>query len=125
MLRHAPEDFIVRFRRRDDLERVLHAPPPEGPSPFLLTWRRWTRLFSGDCGSVHVQGSSRHQGGACPCSERRGGPAAPWVVLCPGGACPDARGLSTKIGTHRRALRMMMASHDRCHGAAGAIPCDP
>ena len=44
MLRHAPEDFIVRFRRRDDLERVLHAPPPEGPSPFLLTWRRWTRL---------------------------------------------------------------------------------
>ena len=35
VLRHAPEDFIVRFSRREDLERVLHTPSPEGASPFL------------------------------------------------------------------------------------------
>jgi hypothetical protein len=43
VMRHAPEDFIVRFSRREDLERVLAA-PPDGSAPFTLTWRRWTRL---------------------------------------------------------------------------------
>lgn len=43
VMRHAPEDFIVRFSHREDLEWVLHA-PPEGSAPFSLTWWRWTRL---------------------------------------------------------------------------------
>jgi hypothetical protein len=43
IVRHAPEDFLVRFSRRDDLERVLAA-PPDPAAPFMLTWRRWTRL---------------------------------------------------------------------------------
>ncbi|KAG0526126.1 hypothetical protein BDA96_06G118600 [Sorghum bicolor] len=41
--RHAPEDFLARFARSEDLERVLAAPPLSF-APFLLSWRRWTRL---------------------------------------------------------------------------------
>lgn len=36
VMRHAPEDFIVRFSRREDLERVLAA-PPKGSAPFMLS----------------------------------------------------------------------------------------
>ena len=43
VMRHAPEDFIVRFSHRVDLERVLAA-TPDGSTPFKLTWHRWTRL---------------------------------------------------------------------------------
>lgn len=43
VMRHAPKDFIVHFSRREDLERVLAA-PPDSAAPFTLTWRRWTRL---------------------------------------------------------------------------------
>lgn len=39
VLRH-----IVHFSPWDDLERVLRTPPPKGSPPFMLTWRRWTRL---------------------------------------------------------------------------------
>jgi len=52
VLRHAPEDFIVRFRSRDDLERVLNSrPPPVAASPFVLLWRRWSRLSSAMAGA--------------------------------------------------------------------------
>ncbi|CAD6264873.1 unnamed protein product [Miscanthus lutarioriparius] len=43
VMRHAPEDFIVRFSHRVDLERVLAA-TSDGLAPFMLTWHRWTRL---------------------------------------------------------------------------------
>ena len=52
VLWHAPEDFIVRFRSRDDLERVLNSrPPPVAASPFVLLWRRWSRLSSAMAGA--------------------------------------------------------------------------
>jgi hypothetical protein len=39
--RHAPEDFIVRFRHRVDRDRVLEARPS---SPLMpLVWRPWRR----------------------------------------------------------------------------------
>jgi hypothetical protein len=48
--RHAPEDFIVRFSRSEDLKRVLSAPPVEA-APFSLRWRRWSRLSSANAAS--------------------------------------------------------------------------
>ena len=36
VMRHAPEDFIVRFSHRVDLERVLAA-TSDGLAPFMLT----------------------------------------------------------------------------------------
>jgi hypothetical protein len=44
--RTRPDDFIVRFSRREDLERVLATPSPEG-APFALRWRRWSHLIMG------------------------------------------------------------------------------
>lgn len=50
--RHAPEDFIVRFSRLEDLERVLRSRPPSGgAAPFMLLWRRWSRLSAASGGS--------------------------------------------------------------------------
>lgn len=37
--RHWPDDFIVRFSRREDLELVLGTPQPDD-APFALRWRR-------------------------------------------------------------------------------------
>ena len=59
VLRHAPEDFIVRFSHREDLEWVLHVPPPEGASPFFLThyWKLdfccVPYIFSVGCTKTH------------------------------------------------------------------------
>lgn len=38
--RYSPEDFLVRFNHREDLEDVLSGPVPVG-TPFFLLWRRW------------------------------------------------------------------------------------
>lgn len=35
-----PEDFLVRFNDRADLEDVVHAPVPLG-TPFYLIWKQW------------------------------------------------------------------------------------
>lgn len=51
MLRHAPEDFIVRFRQREDLERVLRAPPMPVGAPFRLSWKRWSKLVNASPGA--------------------------------------------------------------------------
>jgi hypothetical protein len=34
--RHAPQDFIVRFRHREDLEAVLGTPVAREAAPFTL-----------------------------------------------------------------------------------------
>lgn len=47
--RHAPEDFLVRFTRREDLEAVLGTPSDNG-APFTLIWRRWSRLSRASAG---------------------------------------------------------------------------
>jgi hypothetical protein len=39
--RHEPEDFVVRFARREDAERVLHTRIHD--PPFLLIWHPWRR----------------------------------------------------------------------------------
>lgn len=39
--RHEPEDFVVRFRRQADRDRVLAAPRTAAPLP--LVWRPWRR----------------------------------------------------------------------------------
>jgi hypothetical protein len=38
--RHSPEDFLVRFFTREDLDYVLHAPVLIGTS-FFLDWKHW------------------------------------------------------------------------------------
>nr|TKW07544.1 hypothetical protein SEVIR_7G314200v2 [Setaria viridis] len=48
--RHVPEDFIVRFRRLEDLDLVLSTPNAEG-MPFSLIWRRWRRTSRASAGS--------------------------------------------------------------------------
>lgn len=66
MLRHAPQDFIVRFRRREDLEAVLGTPVAREAAPFTLIWRRWTRFSNASAGSftfrvlVGIKGVSAH-----------------------------------------------------------------
>ncbi|CAD6234888.1 unnamed protein product [Miscanthus lutarioriparius] len=52
--RTRPNDFIVRFSRREDLERVLSAAPPER-APFTLQWRRWSRLIMGLAGAFRFR----------------------------------------------------------------------
>ena len=42
--RHEPEDFVVRFRRRVDRDRVLAAPPTGMPLPLM--WRPWRRTVT-------------------------------------------------------------------------------
>jgi hypothetical protein len=52
--RTRPDDFIVRFTRREDLEHVLSSPPPVG-APFALRWRRWSRLIMGSSGAFRYR----------------------------------------------------------------------
>lgn len=47
--RHAPQDFIVRFDHRDDLELVLGTPASSGP--FTLIWQCWSRTCTASSGS--------------------------------------------------------------------------
>lgn len=49
--RQAPEDFLVRFYSRDDLEAVVDAPVPVG-TPFYLLWRRWRCQSVGSPGQL-------------------------------------------------------------------------
>lgn len=51
VLRHAPQDFIVRFRRREDLEVVLVTPVAREATPFTLIRRRWSRFTNAAAGS--------------------------------------------------------------------------
>lgn len=48
--RTRPDDFIVRFSHREDLERVLATPLPEG-AHFSLWRRRWSHLIMGSFGA--------------------------------------------------------------------------
>jgi hypothetical protein len=48
--RTRPDDFIVRFSDLAELERVLAAPEPVG-APFVVRWRRWSRLIMASAGS--------------------------------------------------------------------------
>jgi hypothetical protein len=52
--RTRPDDFIVRFTRREDLEHVLSSPPPVG-APFALRWRRWSRLIMRSSGAFRYR----------------------------------------------------------------------
>lgn len=45
-----PDDFIVRFSRQEDLDRVLGSLEPHGAS-FVLRWRRWHRNITESAGS--------------------------------------------------------------------------
>lgn len=51
VLRHVPEDLIVRFSHREDLKMVLATPPPSEAAPFTLRWRRWTRFANASTGA--------------------------------------------------------------------------
>lgn len=42
--RHEPEDFVVRFSRREDRDRILAAPPSGGLLPLI--WHPWWRTAS-------------------------------------------------------------------------------
>jgi hypothetical protein len=44
--RHVPEDFLVCFSRREDLETVLGTPSDNG-APFTLIWTRMSRASVG------------------------------------------------------------------------------
>jgi hypothetical protein len=44
-----PDDFIARFRHREDLDMVLGTPPPLR-SNFALRWRPWSRLSMASVG---------------------------------------------------------------------------
>lgn len=48
--RTRPDDFIVRFVDRADLERVLASCPIDG-EPFVLRWRHWSCLIMGSAGT--------------------------------------------------------------------------
>jgi len=52
--RTAPDDFIARFDRADDLQLVLSTPWPAA-APFALRWRRWSRLFRASAGAFHYR----------------------------------------------------------------------
>lgn len=45
------EDFIIRFQRRDDLERVLNAPVAPPGAPIWLVWKRWSHFSRASAGS--------------------------------------------------------------------------
>jgi hypothetical protein len=51
--RHDPEDFIVRFRRREDRDRVLAAPP--GGMLLPLVWRPWRRTSMASAGTFRFR----------------------------------------------------------------------
>jgi hypothetical protein len=49
-----PDDFLVRFTRLEDLEAILTNQRPEG-APFILRWRRWSRLIMGSAGAFRFR----------------------------------------------------------------------
>ena len=49
-----PDDFIVRFYRREDLDVVLGTPPPV-VGAFSLRWRPWSRLFMASAGAFRFR----------------------------------------------------------------------
>jgi hypothetical protein len=51
--RHEPEDFVVRFRRAADRDRVLAA-APTGP-PLPLVWRPWRRTSLASAGTFRFK----------------------------------------------------------------------
>ncbi|CAD6266694.1 unnamed protein product [Miscanthus lutarioriparius] len=48
---YAPEDFLVKFNSRHDLEDVLRGPVPIG-TPFFLVWKRWWRQSRASAGAL-------------------------------------------------------------------------
>lgn len=51
--RHDPEDFVIRFRHREDRERVLAARPTGAPLPLL--WRPWRRTSWASAGTFRFR----------------------------------------------------------------------
>jgi hypothetical protein len=52
--RTRPDDFIIRFSRREDLDRALGSPEPQC-APFFVRWCRWSRLISGSAGAFRYR----------------------------------------------------------------------
>ncbi|CAD6266660.1 unnamed protein product [Miscanthus lutarioriparius] len=48
---YAPEDFLVKFNSRHDLEDVLRGPVPIG-TPFFLVWKHWRRQSRASAGAL-------------------------------------------------------------------------
>lgn len=49
-----PNDFIMRFGRQEDLDLVLNSECPTG-APFVLWWRRWSRLIMCSAGAFRYR----------------------------------------------------------------------
>lgn len=85
--RYAPEDFLVRFYSRNDLEGVLNGPVPIG-TPFYPLWRRWRRQSMASAGSLRykvligIKGMSAHIWGL-PAAERILGSSCANLVAAP------------------------------------------
>jgi hypothetical protein len=62
--RTRPDDFIVRFSRREDLERVLAAPPPPGAFHSALAPLESTDFGLRWC--IQVQSADCHEGRPLP-----------------------------------------------------------
>jgi hypothetical protein len=52
--RYAPEDFLMRFIAREDLENVVHVPVPLNTS-FYLVWKRWRRQSMASAGAMRFK----------------------------------------------------------------------
>ena len=52
--RYSPEDFLVCFNNRGDLEEVVQAPVPLG-TPFYLVWKRWRRQSMASAGAMRYK----------------------------------------------------------------------
>nr|AWA45122.1 UPI0001A88450 related cluster [Saccharum spontaneum] len=52
--RYAPEDFLVRFIAREDLENVVHALMPLN-TPFYLVWKWWRRQSMASVGAMRFK----------------------------------------------------------------------
>jgi hypothetical protein len=53
VVRHEPEDFLVRFARHTDLEAVLHTAIHN--APLHLVWNRWRRTSAASADSFHYR----------------------------------------------------------------------
>ena len=78
VLRHDPEDFVVRFRRRED--RDVHTPAVG--AQFSLLWRLWRRTSLASGGVLQVPCVGRDDKGAPTCPEGLHSAAYPWPSLC-------------------------------------------
>lgn len=52
--RTRPDDFLVRFSHQEDLDLVFSNQRLEG-APFVLRWRRWSRLIMGSVGAFRYR----------------------------------------------------------------------